>query len=1146
MKAANNDSSMDISAITAEGFMETIKYNFSQHDENGKQTYIKDLFYILKTYQIDERALQLHLNNIPDLTNYQLLLILGLSSFFSSHVLEHKMKELIMKSRGDSKNERGKLLKSIRESLEKDSHGVVLQPKSKYMKSILGISLIFALREHLYDISQYILTNSEELSIYKKSLVLLAKEKNFPALKSFLHRCCIYKKKTKISEIFNKMYGNYKEKILDEIGLVGVLSDEKARLTDLDLLDIITNLFNIVISEELICELIKSKRTDFIELLGRQGVRFINEQALKLAINGEEWKFIFMHLEQFIDDHLVSDPNQGKFENNTLVGALCNSIQNSFENIEAKLYVCQKCLEYVKFEDAEDLLNIFGESLECINSSSALSPPEEIVQKGFIFHNYNPFKICILIIELSRAIGKNYITIQKQSEKLEEEILNIARIIQRNISSDIEYRRIILDKDLKGREIISIVQELNLYSLLDNPETEKIVKTFWSSQYNTSGSFFQASTNYTLLFKYPLESRIDLERNLRFQTQVSQLKPHWGQFKVWKKSTFLRYIATTGFLLIFCLICQYNLVRFANDISEAIKKGFFLRPIIDQTNATLYEEKETNATLQEEFNEIGYVEGDQQSEKRVFDFLCLFNPMLQVTYISFKDDLRQIISTIRTGLFIYSLMFIYLLQYSLERIFAIIEHRHINLLRADIILSILIIPILIYLYQGYYATYRKAHENYFSSEYLFSLDFYFMRKYSDYNNGYQEYHLAIMALLWLGILFSLKISRLIGPLIIIFLAMMKDIIIFLVIFIIQLFIFACVGNILFIELKYKYDTFINCLITLYSASLGDFDYTEFNFYVNNRRTIGKIYLTIFLLLNTILAINLLIAILSTTYAILSARSTPLFFVENIKQRPLYKYSKRYGSLVSSFFPYYIFIPFFAPLLLNKQKKKNNTRILHFEFLPIYIVLHTLFLVVSLILLPFTYLKIIFHKISLINRGKYKKNSKYGGMAQLFLYIVFGLIFNILQTIFFDGIKFAKHIYRRHLPILYDSKGLEFLSESKLNTILDYLSGIPKSSKQSKNYIENMEVDEFTRNFRVNCRLEGSHANHYAYILRMMNLRIVETDYIPSENLNFLTMREIFLFDLFLRRNLINNMVSPNLLLQLIHSSIQFKVTIRCR
>ena len=255
-----------------------------------------------------------------------------------------------------------------------------------------------------------------------------------------------------------------------------------------------------------------------------------------------------------------------------------------------------------------------------------------------------------------------------------------------------------------------------------------------------------------------------------------------------------------------------------------------------------------------------------------------------------------------------------------------------------------------------YRLYDWCSPRYYQQFYAFSLDFCFLFKYSNQEGGYLEYQVAIMACLWIAVLFTLTMSRTFGPLIFIFIAMMKDVAVFIIIFMLQLMVFACIGNILFINLEGRYDTFGYCLLTLYQASLGEFNYEEFDIFLETRRIIGKVYLTIYLLLSAILAINLLIAILSTTYAILWEQSAPLFYIENIQQRPLYKYSKRYGSLVSSFFPYYIFIPFVAPLLFMKNKIQINMLILHFEFIPIFLILYILFLSISLLLLPFCYLK----------------------------------------------------------------------------------------------------------------------------------------------------------------------------------------------
>ena len=219
-----------------------------------------------------------------------------------------------------------------------------------------------------------------------------------------------------------------------------------------------------------------------------------------------------------------------------------------------------------------------------------------------------------------------------------------------------------------------------------------------------------------------------------------------------------------------------------------------------------------------------------------------------------------------------------------------------------------------------------------------------------------------------------------------------------------------------------------------------------------------------LLLSVILAINLLIAILSTTYAILWEQSAPIFYIENIKQRPLYKYSKRYGSLVSSFFPYYIFIPFVAPLLFMKNKIHKNVLILYFEFFPVYLILHIIFLSISILLLPVSYFKIIIHKIYLINhkRSGGINYSKCHKIVNLFIYILFGLLFGIIQTLFFDSIKFTKHIYDRELLILNSLNRSRSISKTKLMTIINFLQeNIYRKYSERKQRIEKRNrFDEF--------------------------------------------------------------------------------------
>ena len=225
-------------------------------------------------------------------------------------------------------------------------------------------------------------------------------------------------------------------------------------------------------------------------------------------------------------------------------------------NIEPKLYVCHKCVDYLTYETSEHIIEIFLESIDQLTSPSSpdnlgySNNATNIIKNGFFIHSYNPMKICILIIELARTIANKYKNTRKIADKLENILLNLSLKLQMQIVDDVEYRNIILDKDLKGREIITIIQQLKLLPLLNNPETQKVIKTFWDSHYKLSGSFLDISTNYHLLFKYPLHSKIDMEQKLRFKYSGRKFHSHWGQFHVWKESTFLRYFVSTAFLVL--------------------------------------------------------------------------------------------------------------------------------------------------------------------------------------------------------------------------------------------------------------------------------------------------------------------------------------------------------------------------------------------------------------------------------------------------------------------------------------------------------------------------------------------------------------------------------------------------------------------
>ena len=74
------------------------------------------------------------------------------------------------------------------------------------------------------------------------------------------------------------------------------------------------------------------------------------------------------------------------------------------------------------------------------------------------------------------------------------------------------------------------------------------------------------------------------------------------------------------------------------------------------------------------------------------------------------------------------------------------------------------------------------------------------------------------------------------------------------------------------------------MVTLFTSALGGFDFTLLE-KTNKGPIVGEAYLLFFILMNTILILNLLIAILADTYARLSEYKLVLYIDEIIKLRP---------------------------------------------------------------------------------------------------------------------------------------------------------------------------------------------------------------------------------------------------------------------
>jgi hypothetical protein len=170
------------------------------------------------------------------------------------------------------------------------------------------------------------------------------------------------------------------------------------------------------------------------------------------------------------------------------------------------------------------------------------------------------------------------------------------------------------------------------------------------------------------------------------------------------------------------------------------------------------------------------------------------------------------------------------------------------------------------------------------------------------------YSVAIGAL-WVRILYMFRLTKFLGPLLNMIYMMIWDIMIFMVLFGILLVIYASVGNLLYYD-QDSFSDFWTSIVTLFGSALGNFDLNLLDA-SNKGKLTGELYTISFVVLCNILVLNLLIAILSTTYANLEEKKLVLYINEILRLRQSLEYHPLASGLISAPPPWNVF-----PLLLS--------------------------------------------------------------------------------------------------------------------------------------------------------------------------------------------------------------------------------------
>ena len=678
--------------------------------------------------------------------------------------------------------------------------------------------------------------------------------------------------------------------------------------------------------EEIIEMLIKYEKNEVAHIIFKEKHYDFNFQYLSIALQANNYGFIFPYVTE-IKNILHEAPKVFH-----LVESALDSLDKP-EMHEYKFFILEQLIGQASFTQLKNyLLKISSNFL--INSN-----------KNYLFFSSNPLKMIIILLKIIGDVKRKEESLSYMCLVLREKLINLGVEIQDEVNEYEEMHNLITDKDIQGRSVLSLITELRLIEFLEHPIIHGIINDQWTSDYEMTTQFTSISTLSRIICR--AKPIYIYTQDTDYTTHKSETQNfHLGMFQFWKDGAFIKYLVTLLFTTVFVILISVV--------------GFYMQTHILEAYL-VYQDQFIGQTIECYLRSMPLI-CPYSWEKTTQMMLYL---QQEIEFVYKYCDFMLVINSIILAVFIKDLWQIIYLSYANYNLKFMISQNAVNYLRNLALCGMSIADLYLYVEIMKYTKEKEEEAGNSPHARLIGL----MAGFNEMANRRLDVLMAFeLSLLWLGLLILMRILPIVGPLIKIFGYMLTDIIKFMFIYFIQLMAFATISSIIF-RSRIQFNTFIMSLQTLFQSSLGNFDYGWFDQSIDRSSEsefyaiIGRIYLTIFLIINMLLLINLLIALFSDTYSQVQQKSHSLFRHEFLCEFPNYSNNKKYSALVSTFMPLdSILSPFFLTLILlnsDKHKQKLNEIILRVEYVPVFLIILLAYTLVQMILLPFAYLVNLF-------------------------------------------------------------------------------------------------------------------------------------------------------------------------------------------
>ena len=856
---------------------------------------------------------------------------------------------------------------------------------SKIVHNLLNNKKLDPNEINLYTIKYYIKTIEDCLSCNLEDIAILLANlrKPYPELIKTYKMAVKYENMMYLKFIWEKSI-NYNKRIYKDLDKKssGIISKRKSKNNNNN------NLCYIDISE-IINVLIKNHKDDKYNNVLNNNIKKIFEwknieketSLLKSLFDNNCFKHICFFLKHWPSDKINKVEYFKKaiiFKQKELILFYLNKpeMRNLLHNKKIQKIIVN---EYITngelfYYGAECLSYIYKKKWDINLTKNLCTNITKIIKTKDILNCHSPILTCLLLLEFIKHI--RYLTSYdiKKCTKVLELLITFCQSVQESIHDESSISYLMKQKDTRERTVFQIVSDNRIYELLETAEIGTVIKKMRDGVLNANG-IRNASALHRFLFE-----NTKLANPFNAFQKINPNKVYFFQLNARLDGCDSRINETGIFSIALALVYQFY-IYILNDKEEVLNN----------------------------FEEIS-------NEARIFYYIYLtlvhiliYNMLIEKIFLYFSN--RKMKFEFWDFMDILLLILSWLCILDTKRFTG--EYRDDNIAEStkDLIWS-LQMPVLKNL---------KIEDDSLSTQVSFWI------------------RILILAvndlMVWSRVTGILLYYRQIGPVIRTIFTMGKILVKY--IFIIIFFMACCAGifTCIFNRHSSQFIDFSTSVISLFGAFLNDFNCYDFD---TNYKVAGSIILLIYVCIASVLFINLLIVIISHGFQKINRVVESSHRAVLINYCKKFKWHKKYGYLIFLSPPYNLLIlpALIINLILNlifpsfrekenfDAQKKFNICITRFLFACTYFPFNMLcFIIYSIILIPFAYIKGLINMILYLSSIKNSKIYKFYYVAVWFFFGIIFIVSILLRDIYYCYYYIFTEIERKDDEFLRMTKNL---------------------------------------------------------------------------------------------------------------------------